>query len=155
MTVDWTFALLVSVSFNPAGLFLSASILQDCIGGGRASKCNIIVTQPRRISATSLANRVSEEIGESPKDGRNNLCGYQIRFQSRKSPFTRLLYCTTGVVLRQLQSDKDLSNVSHLIIDEVGVTVWFAVLSDKDLSNVSHLIIDEVGVTMWFAVLVR
>ncbi|KAK7093940.1 hypothetical protein V1264_007619 [Littorina saxatilis] len=94
-------------------------LLEDCILGGQGSHCNIVVTQPRRISAVSLANRVSEEIGESPKDGRNNLCGYQIRFESRKSTSTRLVYCTTGVVLRQLQSDKDLSNISHLIIDEV------------------------------------
>jgi ATP-dependent RNA helicase DHX29 len=87
---------------------------------GKGGTCNIIVTQPRRISAISLANRVSEEIGESPKEARNNLCGYQIRFESRKSEATRLTYCTTGVVLRQLPSDKDLRNVSHLIIDEVG-----------------------------------
>lgn len=66
---------------------------------------------------------MSEEIGESPRDGKTNLCGHQIRFESRKSPSTHLLYCTTGVVLRQLQSDKDLSNVSHLIIDEVCVVM--------------------------------
>ncbi|KAK7463169.1 hypothetical protein BaRGS_00038228, partial [Batillaria attramentaria] len=94
-------------------------VLEDLIHAGRGSDCNIVVTQPRRISAISLASRVSEEIGESSKERRNNLCGYQIRFESRKSSTTRLTYCTTGVVLRQLQTDRDLSNVSHLIIDEV------------------------------------
>ncbi|XP_076472427.1 LOW QUALITY PROTEIN: ATP-dependent RNA helicase DHX29-like [Babylonia areolata] len=94
-------------------------ILQDCIMKGEGSKCNIVVTQPRRISAISLASRVSEEMGESSRESRNNLCGYQVRFESRKSASTRLLYCTTGVVLRQLQMDRDLSHVSHLVIDEV------------------------------------
>ena len=97
---------------------------------GQGSQCNIIVTEPRRISATSLASRVSQEIGESPKDKRTNLCGHQIRFESRKSATTRMLYCTTGVVLRQLQSDKDLSNVSHLIIDEVGLD-WLCASVDE------------------------
>ncbi|KAL8581805.1 hypothetical protein ACOMHN_010179 [Nucella lapillus] len=94
-------------------------ILQDAVQRGEGSKCNILVTQPRRISAISLANRVSEEIGESPKETRTNLCGYQVRFESRKSASTRLVYCTTGVVLRQLQMDKDMTHVSHLVIDEV------------------------------------
>ncbi|XP_025083145.1 ATP-dependent RNA helicase DHX29-like isoform X2 [Pomacea canaliculata] len=94
-------------------------LLEDLIEKGDGAKCNIVITQPRRISAVSIANRVSEELGESPKERHRNLCGYQIRFESRKSPMTCLTYCTTGVVLRQLQSDQNLSSVSHLIIDEV------------------------------------
>ncbi|XP_021117075.1 ATP-dependent RNA helicase DHX29 isoform X2 [Heterocephalus glaber] len=64
------------------------------------SKCSIVCTQPRRISA-------------------NSLCGYQIRMESRASESTRLLYCTTGVLLRKLQEDGLLTNVSHVIVDEV------------------------------------
>ncbi|XP_076973258.1 ATP-dependent RNA helicase DHX29 isoform X1 [Tamandua tetradactyla] len=84
------------------------------------SKCNIVCTQPRRISAVSLATRVCEELGcESGPGGRNSLCGYQIRMESRASESTRLLYCTTGVLLRKLQEDGLLTNVSHVIVDEV------------------------------------
>lgn len=84
------------------------------------SKCNIVCTQPRRISAVSLATRVCDELGcENGPGGRNSLCGYQIRMESRASESTRLLYCTTGVLLRKLQEDGLLTNVSHVIVDEV------------------------------------
>ncbi|XP_066096955.1 ATP-dependent RNA helicase DHX29 [Saccopteryx bilineata] len=85
-----------------------------------SSKCNIVCTQPRRISAVSLATRVCDELGcESGPGGRNSLCGYQIRMESRASESTRLLYCTTGVLLRKLQEDGLLTSVSHVIVDEV------------------------------------
>ncbi|XP_004703673.1 ATP-dependent RNA helicase DHX29 [Echinops telfairi] len=84
------------------------------------SKCSIVCTQPRRISAVSLATRVCEELGcENGPGGRDSLCGYQIRMESRASDSTRLLYCTTGVLLRKLQEDGLLTNVSHVIVDEV------------------------------------
>ncbi|KAM5264051.1 ATP-dependent RNA helicase DHX29 [Ctenodactylus gundi] len=84
------------------------------------SKCNIVCTQPRRISAVSLATRVCDELGcDSGPGGKNSLCGYQIRMESRASETTRLLYCTTGVLLRKLQEDGFLTNVSHVIVDEV------------------------------------
>ncbi|XP_054431316.1 ATP-dependent RNA helicase DHX29 [Pteronotus mesoamericanus] len=84
------------------------------------SKCNIICTQPRRISAVSLATRVCDELGcENGPGGRSSLCGYQIRMESRAGESTRLLYCTTGVLLRKLQEDGLLTSVSHVIVDEV------------------------------------
>ncbi|XP_004678377.1 PREDICTED: ATP-dependent RNA helicase DHX29 [Condylura cristata] len=96
-------------------------LLEDLLlNEGRTSKCNIVCTQPRRISAVSLATRVCDELGcENGPGGRNSLCGYQIRMESRASESTRLLYCTTGVLLRKLQEDGLLTNVSHVIVDEV------------------------------------
>ncbi|XP_041377574.1 ATP-dependent RNA helicase DHX29-like [Gigantopelta aegis] len=94
-------------------------ILEDMIRSGQGSKCNIVCTQPRRISALSLANRVSQELGEGCPGKRDSLCGYQIRFESKKGPNTKLLYCTTGVLLRQLQLKPDLCDVTHIVIDEV------------------------------------
>ncbi|XP_064594320.1 ATP-dependent RNA helicase DHX29-like [Liolophura sinensis] len=94
-------------------------ILQDFLEVGQGHKCNIICTQPRRISAISLANRVSEELGEAGPGSPNSFCGYQIRFESKKCQTTRLTYCTTGVLLRQLQLDPLLSEVTHVIVDEV------------------------------------
>ncbi|XP_014437229.1 ATP-dependent RNA helicase DHX29 isoform X2 [Pelodiscus sinensis] len=96
-------------------------LLEDLLlNVGVLSKCNIVCTQPRRISAVSLATRVCEELGcETGPGGRNSLCGYQIRMESRMGEATRLLYCTTGVLLRKLQDDSLLSNVSHVIVDEV------------------------------------
>ncbi|RKP19703.1 P-loop containing nucleoside triphosphate hydrolase protein [Rozella allomycis CSF55] len=77
---------------------------------------NIICSQPRRISAISIAERVSLEVGDS-KCGR--LVGYQIKQEKCDSEFTRLLYCTNGVLLRRLEIDPDLRDVTCVIIDEV------------------------------------
>ncbi|KAM6433419.1 putative ATP-dependent RNA helicase DHX57 [Rhynochetos jubatus] len=76
---------------------------------------NIICTQPRRISAISVAERVAKERTE-----RIGLTvGYQIRLESVKSSATRLLYCTTGVLLRRLEGDLTLQGITHVIVDEV------------------------------------
>ena len=75
----------------------------------------IVCTQPRRISAIGVAERVAQERDE--KIG--NLIGYQIRLESKTSSLTRLLFCTTGILLRRLESDPELSDVTHVIIDEV------------------------------------
>lgn len=57
---------------------------------------------------------------------KNSLCGYQIRMESRTGEATRLLYCTTGVLLRKLQEDGLLSSVSHVIVDEVISSLFSA-----------------------------
>ncbi|NXS59179.1 DHX29 helicase, partial [Brachypteracias leptosomus] len=94
-------------------------LLEDLLLDEGSNKCNIVCTQPRRISAVSLATRVCEELGcESGPGGKNSLCGYQIRMESRTGEATRLFYCTTGVLLRKLQEDGLLSNISHVIVDE-------------------------------------
>uniref|UniRef100_A0AAY5L049 ATP-dependent RNA helicase DHX29 n=1 Tax=Esox lucius TaxID=8010 RepID=A0AAY5L049_ESOLU len=94
-------------------------ILEELLAGGAvAQPCNIVVTQPRRISAMSLASRVTQELGSDDGPG-SSLCGYQIRMENKSSDSTRLLYCTTGVLLRKLQQDRMLSSLTHIIVDEV------------------------------------
>lgn len=92
-------------------------LLKDRILCGET--CNIICTQPRRISAVSLANRVSQELGDDPPGSPDSFCGYKIRFESKCCSTTCLTYCTTGVVLRQLHSDPSFKNVTHILVDEV------------------------------------
>lgn len=76
----------------------------------------IICTQPRRIAALSVAERVANERGESL----GSTVGYQIRLESRMSNKTALVFCTTGILLRTLMyEDSNLDRVTHLIIDEV------------------------------------
>ena len=93
-------------------------LLEEAIIKGSGSACNIICTQPRRIAATSVARRVAQERGESLQD----TVGYQVRFDTRL-PSSRgsISFCTTGILLRQLQTAPDdvMDNISHLIIDEV------------------------------------
>ncbi|KAH8333923.1 hypothetical protein KR059_004546 [Drosophila kikkawai] len=91
-------------------------LLDDAISRGCGSECRIICTQPRRISAITIAEWVSYERCESL----GSSVGYQIRLESRK-PRDRasITYCTTGVLLQQLQSDPLMHNLSVLILDEI------------------------------------
>ncbi|XP_034295065.1 ATP-dependent DNA/RNA helicase DHX36 [Pantherophis guttatus] len=113
-------------------------ILDDHIERGKGSSCRIVCTQPRRISAISVAERVAAERAESCGSGKST--GYQIRLESRLPRRQgSILYCTTGIVLQWLQSDKELSSVSHVILDEVHERnlqsdVLMAII--KDLLNV-------------------
>ncbi|XP_065785475.1 putative ATP-dependent RNA helicase DHX57 isoform X1 [Muntiacus reevesi] len=90
-------------------------ILDDSLNGPPEKVANIICTQPRRISAISVAERVAKERAERV----GLTVGYQIRLESVKSSATRLLYCTTGVLLRRLEGDTALQGVTHIIVDEV------------------------------------
>ncbi|ETW01339.1 hypothetical protein H310_06897 [Aphanomyces invadans] len=77
--------------------------------------CNIICTQPRRLAAIGVATRVAQERCESIGES----VGYAIRMETRRSQETRLLFCTTGLLLRRLLEDPLLEGVSHVIVDEV------------------------------------
>ncbi|GFO15860.1 ATP-dependent RNA helicase dhx36 [Plakobranchus ocellatus] len=90
-------------------------LLDEALSGSDSFSRNIICTQPRRISAMAVAQRVADERAE--KLGRS--VGYQIRLESVMSQYTRLLFCTTGIILRRLESDPLLDGVTHIIIDEV------------------------------------
>ncbi|XP_046674057.1 ATP-dependent DNA/RNA helicase DHX36-like isoform X2 [Homalodisca vitripennis] len=93
-------------------------ILDNEIERGRGSMCHVVCTQPRRISAISVAERVADERNETVGD--DGAVGYTIRLESHP-PRKRgsILYCTTGVLLRMLEEDPALTAVSHLILDEI------------------------------------
>ncbi|CAG8473691.1 6928_t:CDS:1 [Paraglomus occultum] len=95
-------------------------IFEESIRNGKGAYCNIIVTQPRRIAAISVAQRVAKERAE--RLGQS--IGYTVRFESVPPvPNGSILYCTTGVFLRKMHEDKDgkdtLEGVSHIVVDEV------------------------------------
>ncbi|KAL7879161.1 hypothetical protein AOLI_G00101350 [Acnodon oligacanthus] len=93
-------------------------ILDDYIQHGLGSLCRVVCTQPRRISAISVAERVAAERAEPVGEGQS--CGYQIRLQSRlPRKQGSVLYCTTGIILQWLRSDPCLSSISHLVLDEI------------------------------------
>ncbi|KAJ5637325.1 hypothetical protein N7490_007204 [Penicillium lividum] len=83
--------------------------------------CKVYVTEPRRISAISLARRVSEELGESKNDvgTTRSLVGFAVRLESKISSTTRLVYATTGVVVRMLERPDDFQDITHIVLDEV------------------------------------
>ncbi|KAG7200311.1 hypothetical protein KM043_017775 [Ampulex compressa] len=76
---------------------------------------NIICTQPRRISAIGVAERVAAERDERV----GNTVGYQIRLETKISDKTRLTFCTTGILLQMISVNPELPNVTHIIVDEI------------------------------------
>lgn len=90
-------------------------LLERASRGGFATKTNVVCTQPRRIAAITVAERVARERCEQAGQS----CGYRVRFHTRvPRGFASVCYMTTGMLLRCLVSS-GLNGVSHLIIDEV------------------------------------
>ncbi|XP_048868096.1 ATP-dependent RNA helicase DHX30 isoform X2 [Brienomyrus brachyistius] len=92
-------------------------LLEHHVLRGDGAHCNILVTQPRRISAVSVAGRVAQELGPSLR----RHVGYQVRLESRPPEHSGggLLFLTVGLLLRKLQANAALQGVSHVLVDEV------------------------------------
>lgn len=110
----------------------------------------IVVAQPRRLAATGVAGRVAQERGEQ-KVGTGSV-GYVVRGDSAFCKSTRLLFCTFGILLRQLQCDDALNCITHIVIDEVHERnldgdVLMALLRES-LKKVPHLRIVLMSATL-------
>jgi ATP-dependent RNA helicase DHX57 len=90
-------------------------VLDNEIARERGAITSIICTQPRRISATSVARRVAQERSENI----GKTVGYSIRLEAKSSKDTKIMFCTTGVLLRRLTEDPLLAKATHIIVDEV------------------------------------
>ncbi|GLT94049.1 hypothetical protein SLE2022_118120 [Rubroshorea leprosula] len=97
---------------------------------GKGEACKIVCTQPRRISATSVSERIAYERGENV----GNDIGYKIRLESKGGRHSSIVFCTNGVLLRVLVSKgssrfnieasnnhakPDVSDITHIIVDEI------------------------------------
>lgn len=99
-------------------------LLEDAIERGNGGETRILCTQPRRIAAVSVAARVADERceplgpGTTDTESLSNVVGYHIRGEKRCNSQTHLVFCTTGILLRQLQSGLP-AGVTHILVDEV------------------------------------
>ncbi|KAI0047834.1 P-loop containing nucleoside triphosphate hydrolase protein [Auriscalpium vulgare] len=101
-------------------------ILDDYIARGQGASCNIVCTQPRRLAAISVADRVAKERGQVV--GRGSI-GYQVRFEAKlPEEHGSVTFCTTGIFLRRMQialqegssgGGVNLDDVTHVVVDEV------------------------------------
>lgn len=127
--------ILVQIALNQVVICMAATgsgkstqvpqlLLDDAILEEKGAETNVICTQPRRIAAISLAQRVADERCESLGQS----VGYQVRFESKlPQPNGSITYCTTGILLRRLQNALGqagtkttwLDTISHLVLDEV------------------------------------
>ena len=74
-------------------------------------------TQPRRIAARSVAERIADELGTSIGEP-DSVVGYQVRFTDRTSRAGRVKLMTDGILLAELQRDRQLTKYDTIIIDE-------------------------------------
>lgn len=92
----------------------TTQIPKFCLAAGRGIDGKIGCTQPRRIAAISVANRIAEELGELPGQS----VGYKIRFHEKTSPDTYIKIMTDGILLAETQGDRFLGAYDTLIVDE-------------------------------------
>lgn len=85
-----------------------------CLELGRGKNGMIGHTQPRRIAARSVAERIASELQTELGD----LVGYQVRFTDRTSKASRVKLMTDGILLAELQRDRMLRRYDTIIIDE-------------------------------------
>ncbi|XP_044779704.1 3'-5' RNA helicase YTHDC2-like [Drosophila simulans] len=114
------------------------------------SPVRIVVSQPRRLAAISVSERISKERGEAP----GTTVGYQIRMNRQCSSNTVLMLTTSGCLLRALAMDKEsfFKNTTHLIIDEAherDLDTDFLLLATKlELQKNPHLRVVLMSATM-------
>jgi ATP-dependent helicase HrpA len=92
----------------------STQLPKFCIEAGRGVFGLIGHTQPRRIAARALSNRLAAEMGTTV----GGAVGYQVRFTDHTGPQCRVKLMTDGILLRELEADRDLRRYDTLIIDE-------------------------------------
>jgi ATP-dependent RNA helicase TDRD9 len=91
-------------------------IVDDCLK--QKMSFNILVSQPRKIAAITNSNRVSQEMNRPL----GTLVGFQVslhRALNMVGEKTKVLYCTTGVILQKLLRTKTMKMYSHIILDEI------------------------------------
>jgi ATP-dependent RNA helicase HrpB len=82
--------------------------------GSAQGQTQVILLQPRRVAARAAAARIAEERGWTLGDE----VGYQVRFERRARPSTRLLVATEGILNRRLVGDPCLEGVGAVVLDE-------------------------------------
>jgi ATP-dependent helicase HrpA len=85
-----------------------------CLEAGRGAGGMIGCTQPRRIAARAMADRVSEELGTRL----GALVGYQVRFRAKVGEQTRVKFMTDGILLAEITHDRNLAAYDTIIVDE-------------------------------------
>ena len=89
-----------------------------CMQLGRGVAGMIGHTQPRRLAARSVADRIAHELGQTVGRERGQVVGYQVRFTDEVGPTTLVKLMTDGILLAEIQSDPMLRRYDTLIIDE-------------------------------------
>ncbi len=104
----------VTIVCGETGSGKTTQIPKICLAIGRGANGLIGCTQPRRIAARSLANRLAHELAGAPK----GFVGHKIRFQDATRPDTVVKVMTDGILLAETHSDRLLRAYDTIVIDE-------------------------------------
>lgn len=113
--VDLVYKNQTVIIIGETGCGKSTQVPQFLVDSKEFQGCSIAITQPRRVSACSLAKRVSYE--RHCQMGRE--VGYNVRFDNMSSSKTRIKYITDGMLLREILYDKELSSYDVVVLDEI------------------------------------
>lgn len=105
----------IMIIVGETGSGKTTQIPQIIYGEMNDSPKGIAITQPRRVAATSLAKRVSKEMGQANV---GQLVGYSVRFDEMTSEKTRIKYLTDGMLLKESLSASFVQKYHTIIIDE-------------------------------------
>ncbi len=104
----------VTIVCGETGSGKTTQIPKICLALKRGAAGLVGCTQPRRIAARSLANRLAQELPGTPR----GFVGHKIRFQDRTGPDTFVKVMTDGVLLAEIHSDRELRAYDTIIVDE-------------------------------------
>jgi ATP-dependent helicase HrpA len=104
----------VVVISGETGSGKTTQIPKMCLEAGLGIEAKIGCTQPRRVAALSISRRIAEELNVSW----GSEVGCKIRFDDRSSARTYIKLMTDGVLLAEMQGDRDLAEYNAIIIDE-------------------------------------
>ncbi|MGZ5064957.1 MAG: ATP-dependent RNA helicase HrpA [Usitatibacter sp.] len=104
----------VTIVCGETGSGKTTQIPKICLALGRGAGGLVGCTQPRRIAARSLSQRLAQELAPAPK----GFVAHKIRFQDETRPETVVKVMTDGVLLAETHSDRELRAYDTIIIDE-------------------------------------
>ena len=108
----------VTIVCGETGSGKTTQIPKICLQLGRGIGAMIGHTQPRRLAARAVADRIAFELGSKVSSAADSIVGYQVRFTDEVGPSTLIKLMTDGILLAEIQTDPMLRRYDTIIIDE-------------------------------------
>lgn len=108
----------VTIICGETGSGKTTQIPKICLQLGRGIGAMIGHTQPRRLAARAVADRIAQELGSRVSSRADAIVGYQVRFTDEVGPSTLVKLMTDGILLAEIQGDPLLRRYDTIIIDE-------------------------------------
>ncbi|VDM57221.1 unnamed protein product [Angiostrongylus costaricensis] len=125
---------IVTIICGETGSGKTTQIPQFLYEAGYANDGQLIgITEPRRVAAISMSERVGQELG-APDE-----VSYQIRYEGNRSDKTRIIFMTDGVLMKEMESDIMLKKYSAILIDEAHERSMYSDVLIGMLSRIAPL----------------